>query len=386
MKRLESILAKYATPNLAGDQVKAAPPPDVPGLVGELRGLRRENEVYFMILVGMLVVVFVAALVLTFVFARHPEALAAVLGASGIGVGFAIRTMATLWKQKVLMGLIIVLIPNMKPTSQQKIIDLIFTFLQKGAADLMPAAGGGQDRARSGRVTCARGVSRAHKGQSFSVAATAASSRATRAVAPRLPVRVRTSAAVDRPYRSATVAASESRCGLGQPLERRPQPREHHQERLPLGRLQQVVDRGDQRVGAEQDRRPGHGQHAVEQVAGGDHQLRRRRRPALPLRPPAPRPAARGSRTAGPGTPRAGTAPAIRPPRAAAASANRSGRIARGRPAASMSATDTRRIDDRLLLLVRHGRRAGQREAGPVVAAGQQVLAARRAAGRGTTA
>ena len=41
-------------------------------------------------------------------------------------------------------------------------------------------------------------------------------------------------------------------------LERRPQPRQHRQERLPVGRAQQLVDRADQRVGAEQDRRPRH--------------------------------------------------------------------------------------------------------------------------------
>ena len=57
-------------------------------------------------------------------------------------------------------------------------------------------------------------------------------------------------------------------------LERRPQPRQHNQKRIPLRGLEQVINGTNQGICSEQDRSTRDREHSIEKIPRRDHQFR----------------------------------------------------------------------------------------------------------------
>jgi hypothetical protein len=145
MTNLLSVLEPYTSENLLGPSRIPPKAVDPAGLAGSLKELRAGNEKYFLLVVTMLVVVFAASMALLFVFARSPEALAMVLGASGVTTGFAVRGMMWLWKQKVMIEMLMALIPDLDAGPRQDVIDMIANYLRQGPPAPKPSPQAGSN-------------------------------------------------------------------------------------------------------------------------------------------------------------------------------------------------------------------------------------------------
>src|SRR5215467_9827080 len=98
MSGLVEILARYTddSPDFGGSQRL-----DPERLRRDLTEIGRRNGKFFSICVAMLAVLFFGEVVLVWVSLSHPKQVAAVLAVTGVSFPFVIKTMLSLWKEKV---------------------------------------------------------------------------------------------------------------------------------------------------------------------------------------------------------------------------------------------------------------------------------------------
>lgn len=125
MKNLKSLLKEYVPePGDAGDL----------GLDEKNNELRRDqlrfdllavsekNKYFFFIGIGMLVVLFIAALVLIWLWRSEPNLIAAVFGATGISVTGIIATLFSHWKEKSRVDMLLVLLSGIDDVETLKTV------------------------------------------------------------------------------------------------------------------------------------------------------------------------------------------------------------------------------------------------------------------------
>ena len=109
---LRNVLAPYLddTPEFGEQELVST---DV--LQRELKAVSERNLKFFLVCVGMLVVVFVGAVVAAVVWFDKPTVVTAAFGVTGISLPWAINKMIGLWKDKVAADLLVALIGQLKP-------------------------------------------------------------------------------------------------------------------------------------------------------------------------------------------------------------------------------------------------------------------------------
>lgn len=108
MPNLKSVLREYVPPpaplggrkqDLKREQLRA-----------DLLAVSKNNSSFFYIGVGMLVVLFVAALVLIWMWQDRPQLITGVFAASGVSVTGIVATMFSHWKEKVRTDMLLALL------------------------------------------------------------------------------------------------------------------------------------------------------------------------------------------------------------------------------------------------------------------------------------
>ena len=81
-------------------------------LTNELLAVSRKNRSLLYIGVGMLIVLFIAALFLVWLWRANPQLITAVFGATGLSLTGIIASMFSHWKEKVRIDLLLVLLTD----------------------------------------------------------------------------------------------------------------------------------------------------------------------------------------------------------------------------------------------------------------------------------
>jgi hypothetical protein len=143
MKTLRAVLAKYAA-----DSPRFGPAQEFPieALRTDQKAASASNGRYFAIVVGMLVVLFAAAILLVATSINEPARAAAVLAATGISIPWIIKMMKDLWMVKVYSDSLLALASTLEPDAVQSVIQVLSSYLARTQNVAVPnaarAAGG----------------------------------------------------------------------------------------------------------------------------------------------------------------------------------------------------------------------------------------------------
>jgi hypothetical protein len=109
MSDLKSVLTKYA-PSAEADLGGGKKELQREQLRNDLLAVSAKNKSFFYIGVVMLIVLFVAALLLVWLWRDRPQLITAVFGATGLSLTGIIATMFSHWKEKVRTDMLIALL------------------------------------------------------------------------------------------------------------------------------------------------------------------------------------------------------------------------------------------------------------------------------------
>lgn len=119
MSDLKTVLTKYApSPDVAfGGKKKDLPREQ---LRKDLLAVSDKNKSFFYVGAGMLVVLFIAALALVWVWRERPQLITGVFAATGISITGIIATMFSYWKEKVRTDMLLALLGGTEDTETLK--------------------------------------------------------------------------------------------------------------------------------------------------------------------------------------------------------------------------------------------------------------------------
>lgn len=129
MSQLRAVLARYgASGPHFGDMVadSAAPAHTTnDDLSRDLQAVSSRNQIFFLICISMIVLVFIGACAITVKYLSDPSAVTKIFAASGISItGLLIQTLK-FWKDKVNSDTVLVLARNLSPQDTRAIIEIL---------------------------------------------------------------------------------------------------------------------------------------------------------------------------------------------------------------------------------------------------------------------
>jgi hypothetical protein len=95
-------------------------------LADRLREVRRRNELYFRICIGLLVAVLGASLAFVIMFREHPAAIAGVFAALGASAYGGVRQMARFWREKMATDVAIEVVDEMTVDKAMEVLEKVF--------------------------------------------------------------------------------------------------------------------------------------------------------------------------------------------------------------------------------------------------------------------
>lgn len=130
MVKLESILVEFAeNPLVLGNEDPQEP--NVIKLKSNLDLLRVKNNQYFGVLAGMVIVCFVASLVFLILYNNNTTLLTAIYGATGISIGWSVRMMHKIWREKNQTDILYSLIDNLDNQTLQSVASILVRSLYR---------------------------------------------------------------------------------------------------------------------------------------------------------------------------------------------------------------------------------------------------------------
>ena len=134
MSRVDRIVARYAH----GESVRMGVAKEFPAaqLQEDLKGVLRQNRVYFNVLFGLLVAMTLLVMALLGFFIREQQVAAGLLAVSGISLPFLIRLLVQMWQAKTQAELLITMSTHLEPAMMRSIVKA----LAQGMNVKMPAA------------------------------------------------------------------------------------------------------------------------------------------------------------------------------------------------------------------------------------------------------
>ena len=130
MNGLKEVLARYAgsAPHF-GDEVTGstltASQISNEALSSDLKAISSKDQVYLFICVGMVLVVFLGACVLTVKYLSNPSVITGIFAASGISITGLVVQMMKFWKEKVNSDTVLVLARNLSPQDTRGVIEIL---------------------------------------------------------------------------------------------------------------------------------------------------------------------------------------------------------------------------------------------------------------------
>jgi hypothetical protein len=124
MKKLQSVLSKYTQANLAdlgGAKAKASPL-DLEKLGPQLQEVVRRNNIFFVLCVAMILVLFAANITIVLLHHDNLKLVAGTSGIFGISAAGLIVLMTKLWREKVATELVLGLLPALEPAIFRTVI------------------------------------------------------------------------------------------------------------------------------------------------------------------------------------------------------------------------------------------------------------------------
>ena len=90
----------------------------------ELKAVSRQANVVFALLVAMLVALFVGCVALVAMFLDQPGTIAAILTATGVSMPVILKTMMTLWKEKVASDMLTAMVTTLDPDVAKTVVHI----------------------------------------------------------------------------------------------------------------------------------------------------------------------------------------------------------------------------------------------------------------------
>jgi hypothetical protein len=123
--KLNDVLARYASSPHFGEKFAGQEPDHIEELRSDLKAVGDQNRVYFLICVGMIVLLFVGACVVT---VRHIEDLTFLKEAfavTGVSITWLALQMSRLWQEKVRSDTLLVLARNLPAKDIRGILEIL---------------------------------------------------------------------------------------------------------------------------------------------------------------------------------------------------------------------------------------------------------------------
>jgi hypothetical protein len=129
MNGLKEVLARYTGSgphfgDAVGETVSLARSSN-DDLSRDLKAISDKDQWYFFICVGMVLVVFLGACVLTVKYLSDPALVVKIFAASGVSIGGLVVQMLKFWKEKVNSDTVLVLARNLSPPDTRAILELL---------------------------------------------------------------------------------------------------------------------------------------------------------------------------------------------------------------------------------------------------------------------
>lgn len=126
---MKEVLARYAGsgPHF-GDAIEGAASAALASneaLSGDLKAISEKDQVYLFICVGMVLMVFLGACILTVKYLSNPSVITGIFAASGISITGLVVQMMKFWKEKVNSDTVLVLARNLSPQDTRGIIEIL---------------------------------------------------------------------------------------------------------------------------------------------------------------------------------------------------------------------------------------------------------------------
>ena len=91
----------------------------------DLKAISGKDQIYFFICVGMVLLIFLGACVLTVKYLSDPAFVTKIFAATGISITGLVLQMMKLWKEKVNSDMVLVLARNLSPQDTRAIIEVL---------------------------------------------------------------------------------------------------------------------------------------------------------------------------------------------------------------------------------------------------------------------
>lgn len=126
---MKEVLSRYAGsgPHF-GDAIEgaeSAAPASNEALSDDLKAISEKDQVYLFICVGMVLMVFLGACILTVKYLSNPSVITGIFAASGISITGLVVQMMKFWKEKVNSDTVLVLARNLSPQDTRGIIEIL---------------------------------------------------------------------------------------------------------------------------------------------------------------------------------------------------------------------------------------------------------------------
>ena len=125
--KVQDVLSQYRSSVSLGTEVVQTPAND---LANDLGAISAQNKMYVNICVAFIVVVFVAAVIIAYIYRASPALITPLYGATGVSTLGGISQMTKLWKEKIKADMMLVLARNLRPEDIRGIIDVLLTDLR----------------------------------------------------------------------------------------------------------------------------------------------------------------------------------------------------------------------------------------------------------------
>ena len=126
--KLRDVLASYSGSgphfgeNLAGAETATD---TTNNLSQDLKAVSDQNRAYFLVCVGMVLVIFVGACTVAVKYISDPTFVKQVFAATGVSITGLVLQMMKLWKEKVNSDMVLVLARNLSPTDVRSILEIL---------------------------------------------------------------------------------------------------------------------------------------------------------------------------------------------------------------------------------------------------------------------